>query len=157
MATIPPLDHTVGLVFWHLLPLTFLGVLLDAPGCTARESLLPDLATAAGMTLERTNGASGTTIASLFVTGVAAGALNPLAGTVLQERIPAELRGRVLGAFLATVLVAAPLGVLLTGALIETVGLRPLLLAQGIACFAITLSIAANPAFRELDGEARGP
>jgi hypothetical protein len=44
----------------------------------------------------------------------------------------------------------------MSGALIETVGLRPLLLAQGIACFAITLSIAANPAFRELDGEGGG-
>jgi MFS family permease len=95
-------------------------------------------------------------IAALFVTGLAVLAPTPLASTVLQEPLPAELLGRILGAFPATVLVAAPLGILLTGAQIETVGLRPLLLAQGIACFAITLSIAANPAFRELDGEGGG-
>ena len=36
VAAIPLLYHTVGLAFWQLLVLVFLGALLDAPGNTAR-------------------------------------------------------------------------------------------------------------------------
>jgi MFS family permease len=316
VAAIPLLHATVGLAFWHLLVLTFLGALLDAPGGTARESLLPDLAATGRVPLERVNGASGTiqalaglagpplagllvvalgpsnvlwldaatfaasallvaalvpapavealaseragyvaevvtglrflrndrlllgialigtavnflaaplfgvalpvfardafgtardlglmlagfglgslagsllfgavgpklprrpvlvggfavaglsllplaatpplpaTVAALAVAGVGTGLINPIAGTVLQERIPPELRGRVLGAFMAGVLVAAPLGVLVAGGLIEAVGVRPLLLATGAILAAAALPIAVHPAFRGLD------
>ena len=41
---IPLLHNTVGLEFWMLLVLVFLGALFDAPGVTARASLVPDLA-----------------------------------------------------------------------------------------------------------------
>src|SRR5262245_36963353 len=41
VATIPLLYATVGLEFWHLLGLVFLGAFLDAPGATARQALLP--------------------------------------------------------------------------------------------------------------------
>ena len=44
MALVPLLYHTVGLLFWQLLVLVFLGGFLDAPGHTARQSLVPDLA-----------------------------------------------------------------------------------------------------------------
>jgi MFS family permease len=318
VAAIPLLGHTVGLAFWQLLALTFLGALLDAPGGTARGSLLPDLAVAAAVPLERANAASQTVqglasllgpplagllivavgpsdvlwldaatfavsaglvatlvparggsadgrgrdrdpyldevraglrflrddrlvrsmavtgtavnflvaplfgvllpvyartafgnardlgvmiagfgagslvgsivfgavgprlprrptligtvlvagapfwvlsaepplpvgVVALVVDGVAVGALNPLAGTILQERIPVDLRGRVLGAFMAAILVAAPLGVLLAGALTEAVGPRPLLLGMGVAFVAVAVSMLANPAFRTLD------
>jgi MFS family permease len=57
VAAIPLLHHTVGLEFWQLLVLVFLGSLLDAPGTTARQGLLPDLAGRAGMPLERANSA----------------------------------------------------------------------------------------------------
>lgn len=52
-ALIPLLYFTVGLEFWQLLVLVFLGSLLDAPGGTARAALLPDLAEQAGMPIER--------------------------------------------------------------------------------------------------------
>jgi MFS family permease len=57
VALIPLLHILIGLAFWQLLVLVFLGALLDAPGHTARQSLLPDLAHAAGMPLERANAA----------------------------------------------------------------------------------------------------
>jgi MFS family permease len=41
------------------------------------------------------------TIAALGVMGLCGGAVNPLAFTLLQERIPAPLRGRVFGTFFA--------------------------------------------------------
>jgi MFS family permease len=44
VASIPLLYHTTGLSFWQLLVLVFLGGFLDAPGHTARQSLVPDLA-----------------------------------------------------------------------------------------------------------------
>lgn len=53
VALIPLLYATVGLQFWQLIVLVFLGALLDAPGGTARSALVPDLAARAGMPIER--------------------------------------------------------------------------------------------------------
>ncbi|GCE14775.1 MFS transporter [Tengunoibacter tsumagoiensis] len=52
---IPLLFHTLGLAFWQLLILAFLGGLLKAPGETARSSLLPELGQASQMRMERVN------------------------------------------------------------------------------------------------------
>ena len=52
---IPALQQTVGLAFWQLLALVFLGAALDVPGLTARRALLPELAALAGVRLERVN------------------------------------------------------------------------------------------------------
>ncbi len=55
VALIPLLHITNNLPFWGLLVLVLFGAILDSPGHTARESLLPDLATLARMPLERAN------------------------------------------------------------------------------------------------------
>jgi len=55
IALIPLLFHTTGLAFWQLLALTFLANLFNTPGNTARQSLVPALASLAGMRLERAN------------------------------------------------------------------------------------------------------
>jgi MFS family permease len=52
-ALVPILYFTVGLQFWELMVLVFLGALLDTPGNTARSALLPELAEQAGMPIER--------------------------------------------------------------------------------------------------------
>jgi len=52
-ALVPILYFTVGLEFWQLMVLVFLGALLDTPGSTARAALLPELAEQAGMPIER--------------------------------------------------------------------------------------------------------
>lgn len=52
---IPLLSHTIGLAFWQLLVLVFLGGLLKAPGETARAALLPDLGSNAKLRMERVN------------------------------------------------------------------------------------------------------
>lgn len=57
VAAIPLLYHTVGLAFWQLLALVFVGALLDSPGLTARQSIVPDLATMGGVRAERVNSA----------------------------------------------------------------------------------------------------
>ncbi len=58
VALIPLLHATLGLQFWHLIILVFLGALLDAPGGTARSALVPDLAARAGMPIERASSAA---------------------------------------------------------------------------------------------------
>jgi MFS family permease len=55
IAAIPLLHQTVGLAFWQLLVLVFLGTLLDLPGHTACRGLVPELAQLGGIRLERFN------------------------------------------------------------------------------------------------------
>lgn len=57
VAAIPLLYLTVGLEFWQLLALLFLGSVLDTPGMTARQGMIPDLSRRAGMPVERPNSA----------------------------------------------------------------------------------------------------
>lgn len=52
-ALIPLLYFTIGLEFWQLMVLVFFGALLDAPGSTARNALVPELAEMAQMPIER--------------------------------------------------------------------------------------------------------
>jgi MFS family permease len=52
-AFVPILYFTIGLEFWQLMVLVFLGAFLDTPGSTARAALLPELAEQAGMPIER--------------------------------------------------------------------------------------------------------
>jgi MFS family permease len=77
VALIPLLYHTVGLAFWQLLALVFLGGFLDAPGHTARQSLVPDLAGRAGIGIERANSAFQGTQQTSFLLGP------PLAGVLI--------------------------------------------------------------------------
>ena len=53
VALIPLLHATIGLEFWQLLGLVFAGAALDAPGTTARYSMLPDVAARAGASMDK--------------------------------------------------------------------------------------------------------
>jgi predicted MFS family arabinose efflux permease len=59
VALIPLLHATVGIELWQLFVLVFVGALFDAPGATARRSLLPDLVALSGTRLERATGING--------------------------------------------------------------------------------------------------
>ncbi|QBD80570.1 MFS transporter [Ktedonosporobacter rubrisoli] len=58
VALVPLLYHTVGLAFWQLLILVFIGGLLKSPGVTARSSMVPELATRSAVRLELANSLS---------------------------------------------------------------------------------------------------
>jgi MFS family permease len=77
VALIPALHLTIGIELWQLILLVFLGALLDAPGRTARRSLLPDLAERAGMRLERASGIGGAIERGSLLVGA------PLAGVLI--------------------------------------------------------------------------
>jgi MFS family permease len=95
-------------------------------------------------------------IAAFALLGLASGPLNPIIMTVTQERVPAEMRGRVLGTMTAGAYLAVPLGMLLAGYLVEWKGVRATLLAQASCYLVITLSLLFNPALREMDKSNNG-
>lgn len=91
------------------------------------------------------------TVAALTMLGVAIGPGAPIFMTVLQERTPVEMRGRVFGLVSASVWIVLPLGMLLSGVLLERFGLTVTLLLQASAFFMLALSVALLPALREIE------
>lgn len=91
-------------------------------------------------------------IAALALAGLAAGPLNPIMATVLQERVPAELRGRVFGSVAAMTMIAMPFGMLVQGALLQRYGVGTTLMLVAGAYLLITVGMLFNPALREMDG-----
>jgi predicted MFS family arabinose efflux permease len=81
------------------------------------------------------------TLAMLLTLGAAAGSLVPLQATIRQERSPAHLLPRVVGLSTASVPVSAPIGVLVTGFLIDRLGLHQtlLLMTAGAALIGTTV------------------
>jgi MFS family permease len=88
---------------------------------------------------------------ALAVAGLAAGPLNPVIGAVEYERVPPRLRGRVFGAITAGAWAAIPLGTILGGIAVETLGVQTTLLVIGLAYVAVTGYGFFNAAFREMD------
>jgi len=86
-----------------------------------------------------------------FISGLAAGPLNPIISTIEYERVPIELRGRVFGAITAGAYIAIPLGVLFGGYVLEWFDIRLVLAVIGVL-YLLTITIGSmNPAMREMD------
>jgi MFS family permease len=86
-----------------------------------------------------------------FLPGAVTGQLNPLLVTVRLERIPAELRGRVFSTFSATSTVAAPIGMIAIGLIVERWGLNPAIFLIGLGYFIIGAVLLFLPGLKELD------
>jgi MFS family permease len=93
----------------------------------------------------------GIAIGALFVAGFALGPPNPLTYSVLQERTPPRMLGRVLGAGVSLSMVGAPAGLVLCGYALETIGLRPTLVGISACYLAAGLLAFLSPALHELD------
>ena len=83
--------------------------------------------------------------------GIASGPLNPLIITVLQERVPTGMRGRVFGIVSAVAYAVTPIGMVLAGYLAEWIGLRRTLFGLAAAYLAVTVGMLLAPAFRGLN------
>ncbi len=94
---------------------------------------------------------------ALSIDGLAFGVIGPLTYTIYQERIPTQLRGRVLGTLFAVHRLAAPAGVILAGYAIQVFSLSSALAAVAGLSFLIPLIVLAAPALRSLDPPARVP
>ena len=91
------------------------------------------------------------TLAMLLTLGAAAGALVPLQATIRQERSPARLLPRVVGLSTASVPVVGPIGVLVTGFLIDGLGLRQTLLLMTAGATLIGTAVLSSKATRLFD------
>ena len=90
-------------------------------------------------------------LGALVVMGIVGGPINPIIETVKQERVPAELRGRVFGTITAIAFVAIPLGMALAGFLVEWAGVRATLACIAIGYLLTTVSLLVVPAFRDME------
>jgi MFS family permease len=85
MALIPLLHVTIGIAFWQLLVLVFLGAFFDGPGITARQALYPELVHLAGVSPDRANAGYNTTRRVATVLG------QPVAGLLIAATGPSNL------------------------------------------------------------------
>jgi MFS family permease len=84
------------------------------------------------------------------IAGLVFAPVNPLIDTVLQERVPAEMRARVFGTVSAGVLVGVPLGTVASGYLVAWVGLQLTLEIMGALYLVTALSLLIHPALRQM-------
>jgi len=87
----------------------------------------------------------------VLVTGIAAGAINPILGAVAYERIPADLLARVFGAVGALAWAGIPLGGLVAGTLVPLLGLSGAFAAMGVIYFLATLAPFFGASWRQMD------
>lgn len=88
---------------------------------------------------------------AMALMGLASAPLNPIIGTIYYERVPAGMRGRVLGVSTAAAFVTIPAGALAAGLVIEAIGVGPTLFVTGLCYLAVTSAGLVNPAFREME------
>ncbi len=93
-------------------------------------------------------------LAAIALVGVVGGPTNPLLVTIRHERIPKELRGRVFSTFSAIAQVAAPLGVLCAGGLVEAIGLRTTVLILAVCAQTVGFAMFFVPAFHAMGASA---
>jgi predicted MFS family arabinose efflux permease len=93
-------------------------------------------------------------VAALALAGLSTGPINPIAFTVMQERIPPQVRGRAFGAILGGVLVAAPVGMIALGALTDARGPEAGLAVAGAAFVIVGTVVGLWPRFAEIDAPA---
>lgn len=91
------------------------------------------------------------TVGIMALAGLASGPLNPIIMTMAQERIPAELRGRVFGITTALAMIAIPLGTILSGLVIEGAGIVVTLLIMAACYLLVTVTMFFNPSFRVME------
>ena len=85
-----------------------------------------------------------------LVADIFGGSLNAVIGAASYERIPVDLRARVLGAVRASAWIGIPFGALLGGYAAEALGVRPAVLVFGAAYLLTTLAPFVFPAWRQL-------
>ena len=93
-------------------------------------------------------------VALTALSGLAAGAINPILGTVELERIPEQLRGRVFGLINAGAWAGVPFGALLGGIAGDTIGLPPAFGVVAVLYTLITLSPLAGGTWRQMERAA---
>jgi predicted MFS family arabinose efflux permease len=87
------------------------------------------------------------------VVGLVYGPIGPIYNSIMQNRTPEHLRGRVVGVMTSMTYAAGPIGFMLAGPLVDAFGLKVTFLALAIPILVIGLLCPWLPALRELDDE----
>ncbi|TCO54852.1 MFS transporter [Actinocrispum wychmicini] len=87
---------------------------------------------------------------AFFCSGLVSGPINPLIFTTVHERVPDELRGRVIGIGRSLSFAASPLGTLVAGYALQSVSTQSALFAATGLFTIVTVIIWLNPAFRRM-------
>lgn len=90
-------------------------------------------------------------VAAGLLMGLAIGPLNIMFVTVMQERVPEEMLGRVYGALAATSQLLAPLALVTAGLAVEGLGVSAVLLTIAVLFSGLAAFIVLNPTVREIE------
>lgn len=91
------------------------------------------------------------TLLGFVVIGLASAPLNPIISTVILQRVPRSMRGRVNGTITSGAFVAMPAGMLIAGFISEQFGVITAIVLIAATYLLVTLSIFVNPSMREMD------
>jgi MFS family permease len=89
--------------------------------------------------------------------GIAAGPINPILETVVQQNTPSQLMGRVFGAFLAFSQAAIPFGAAIAGLVIQGAGLIPTIATGGLIYLSMIVLMFFNPALHRMNAPGAAP
>lgn len=85
------------------------------------------------------------------LSGLAAGSINPLLDALLYERIPREMRARVLGALTTGVTAGMPVGSVLGALVVSSYGLLPALVGVAVVYGIVTLAPLVGRSWKSMD------
>jgi MFS family permease len=89
--------------------------------------------------------------AAAFVLGLSWGPMTPLLNTIVQRRVPAEAQGRVFGAQMALFYAGPPLAMLITGGIVDALGVRIAYLGIAIVFVIACAIVLMVPSIRRID------
>ncbi len=92
----------------------------------------------------------------MLLGGVISGPNGPLVSTVLQERTPEGLLGRVSGTTTAIGFAAAPLGVAMAGYVVSASGVQPALIGSAVIFLGVIGALACDQGLRAMDDACNG-
>jgi MFS family permease len=85
-----------------------------------------------------------------FLMGAIWGPFNPLWNTLIQNRVPAEMQGRVYGVQMSALYAAPPIGQVIVGLAVEGFGLQQTFAVIAVLFVAVALLTMSLPALRDL-------
>ncbi len=90
-------------------------------------------------------------VGAMLLGGMISGPNGPLVSTVLQERTPEGLRGRVSGTTTAIGFAAAPLGVAVAGYVVDAIGVQPTLIGSAVLFLGVICALAYDRGLGGMD------
>ncbi len=88
---------------------------------------------------------------AIFIGAVALEPVNPLSQSIMQERVPPGMRGKVFGVTSAINASTFPVGIMIYGFLLDALGLETTLMIFVVVNFLVPIALIANPYLKQLN------